>query len=308
MTTAPSLQTVSTGLVVAVVGFFSSFPIVLQGLHGVGANAGQAASGLMAAAVAMGLAGILLSLWTRQPISVAWSTPGVALLAVTPPLEAGFAEAVGAFVLAGVLTAVTGLIRPVGQMAAAIPVHLAHAMLAGVLIWICVVPFQALAQVPETAVPIVATWYVVGRFSRLAAVPAAVIVAAGLTWAGSDVHVPADALAWPVWTMPVLSMAGVLSIALPLFIVTMATQNIPGIAVLRGFGYSPPPGQMFAAVGAASVASAPLGAPATCLAALTAALCAGEDSDRDPARRYWAAVVAGVVSRKWWKFAGGVIS
>ncbi|MEO0911988.1 MAG: benzoate/H(+) symporter BenE family transporter [Pseudomonadota bacterium] len=302
----PSLQTLATGLVVAIVGFFSSFPIVLKGLAGVGAGPAEQASGLMAAAVAMGIAGIGLSLWKRMPISVAWSTPGVALLAITAPSEAGFAGAVGAFLFAGALTVIAGLWRPLGQLAASIPAPLAQAMLAGVLLSLCIVPFQAMAEVPGTALPIVLTWAVARLFTRLFAVPLAVLMAALVTAHGAAYQMPevASVLTEPVLVMPVFSMLDILSIGLPLFIVTMATQNIPGIAVTKSYGFAPAPGPLFATVGGASILSAPLGAPATCLAAITAAMCCNEESDPDPERRYWSAVFAGVFYCLFGLFAG----
>lgn len=294
--TGTHLQTLSTGLVVATVGFFSSFPIVLQGLNGVGASPLQAASGLTAAALAMGLAGIGLSWWKREPISVAWSTPGVALLAVTPAVAQGFAGAVAAFLFAGVLTVIAGLWKPMGRLATSIPAPLAQAMLAGVLISICAAPFLAIAETPLTSIPIIATWFLVGRFNRLMAVPAAVIVAGLVTFLGSEtgVALDGDVFTLPFVIVPEFSITAILSIGLPLFIVTMATQNIPGIAILKSFGYEPPPGPLFAGVGGASILSAPLGAPATCLAAITAAMCANEDSHPDRDKRYWSAVYAGI--------------
>jgi hypothetical protein len=149
----------SAGLVVAIVGFFSSFPIVLQGIKSIGANEVQAASGLMMASVAMGVAGIGLSLWKKMPISVAWSTPGVALLAVTLPIEDGFAGAVAGFIIAGGLTVLAGLWRPLGKLATSVPAPLAQAMLAGVLVSLCIAPFKAMAEVPMTAIPVVVTWF-----------------------------------------------------------------------------------------------------------------------------------------------------
>ncbi|MES0826030.1 benzoate/H(+) symporter BenE family transporter [Ruegeria sp. SCP11] len=292
----PPIQTISTGLVVAIVGFFSSFPIVLQGLAAMGASAQQSASGLMMAAIAMGLAGIGLSLWYRQPISVAWSTPGVALLAVSAMPATGFAEATGAFLCAGALTVLAGLWRPLGRLAAAIPTTLAQAMLGGVLLPLCIVPFKAAVDLPWMALPVILTWFVAGRINRLCAVPAAV-VAAGIVVvlnAGEASVAPTHLVAAPVWTMPSFSLASLIGIGVPLFIVTMATQNIPGIAVMRSIGYTPTPGKLFSSVGAASILSAPFGAPATCLAAITAAMCSNEDSHPNPAQRYWSAVMAGV--------------
>lgn len=292
---SPPAQTVSTGFVVAIVGFFSSFPILLQGLISVGASDGEAASGLMAATVAMGLTGIAFSLWRKQPISVAWSTPGVALLAVTAPVEGGFAGAVAGFLIAGGLTMVAGLWRPLGRLATRIPAPLAQAMLAGVLISLCIVPFRAMAETPYVALPIVLTWFFAGRFNRLFAVPAAVVAALVVIGAATEFRLPLPetALTWPIPIAPEFSLSALLGIGLPLFIVTMATQNIPGIAILRSFGYTPPPGPLLTGVGGASVATAPLGAPATCLAAITAAMCSNDESYPDPRRRYWSAVMAG---------------
>ncbi len=292
----PPVQTISTGLVVAVVGFFSSFPIVLQGLAAMGASGAESASGLMMAAIAMGLAAIILSLWHKQPISVAWSTPGAALLAVSATPAAGFSGAVGAFLCAGALTVLAGLWRPLGRLAAAIPTTLAQAMLGGVLLPLCIIPFKAAVDLPWQALPVILTWFIAGRFNRLFAVPAAVVAAAivvVLNAGGSPVR-PEHLVAAPVWTMPTFSVASAVGIGIPLFIVTMATQNIPGIAVMRSFGYTPDAGKLFSAVGGASILSAPFGAPATCLAAITAAMCSNEDSHPDRDQRYWSAVMAGV--------------
>lgn len=294
--TFPTMQTVSTGLVVAIVGFFSSFPIVLQGLGAMGASSPEAASGLMSAAIAMGLAAIVLSLWYRQPISVAWSTPGVALLAVSAAPVEGFSGAIGAFLCAGALTVLAGLWKPLGRLAAAIPTTLAQAMLAGVLMPLCILPFKAAVEIPWQALPVILTWFIAGRFNRLFAVPAAVIAAALVVIlnAGDASIMPERLVAAPIWTMPTFSLSSAIGIGVPLFIVTMATQNIPGVAVMRSFGYEPVTGKLFSSVGAASLLSAPFGAPATCLAAITAAMCSNEDSHPDPALRYWSAVMGGV--------------
>lgn len=292
----PPIQTISTGFVVAIVGFFSSFPVVLQGLAAMGASQAQQASGLMAAAISMGLAAIVLGLWFKQPLSVAWSTPGAALLAVSQAPELGFAGAVGAFLFAGVLTVIAGLWKPLTRLTNMIPVPLAQAMLAGVLMSLCIKPFQALGDIPMLALPIIVTWFIVSLFSRVFAVPAAVAMAAFVVSAnaGFDLPSPGSIIQPPVWTMPKFELTNLLSIGLPLFIVTMATQNIPGLAVLRSYGYTPKSGPSIASVGAASMLSAPFGAPATCLAAITAAMCANEESYPDPQQRYWSAVSGGV--------------
>jgi len=183
-------QTAVTGAVVAIVGFFSSFVIVLEGLSAIGASPAQAGGGLMVVAFAMGLAGIGLSLATRSPVSVAWSTPGAALLAVTAAPAGGFAEAAGAFALAGLLTLAAGLVPVLARAAQAIPPALAQAMLAGVLIPICLVPAREAAAQPGLILPIVAAFLLAGLVHRLAAVPAAVVVTAALIWTGAPLPPP----------------------------------------------------------------------------------------------------------------------
>lgn len=292
----PSLATVSAGLLAAVVGFASSFAVVLQGLIAVGASPEQAASGLMALSISMGLSGIVLSVWHRMPISVAWSTPGAALLASTQMPEGGFAAAVGAFIVCGVLIVLAGFIRPFGRAVSAIPSPLANAMLAGVLLGLCLAPVEAVASVPALALPVVAVWLVVGRINRLLAIPAAVIVAAVLVAFTAESGALDAARLSPeaIVVAPAFTFSAIVGVALPLFVVTMASQNIPGMAVLNVNGYRPEPGRLFWSTGVFSLLSAPFGGHAVNLAAITAAICAGPDADRDPARRYWAVVFAGI--------------
>ena len=297
------------GLVVAVVGFFSSFPIVLAALSAMSASPAQASSGLMAAAVSMGLTAIVLSLISKQPTSVAWSTPGAAFLAVAVAPAGGFNEAIGAFIIAGALTIIAGLYAPLRRAAAAVPLPLAHAMLAGVLITICAKPFLALGSTPQTAAPILLTWFITSRLSRLFAVPAAVLMALVLPLTtGTTLELPASLITAPVVTAPSFTLAAAVSLGLPLFIITMATQNSPGIAVLRGEGFPPKPGLMLTGVGAASVLTAPFGALQTCVAAITAALCSGKDSHPDKDRRYWSAIMAGLFYCSFGLFAGVIIA
>ena len=303
-----SLQAAGAGLLAAFVGFASSFAVVVQGLVGIGASQAEAASGLMALSLAMGLCGIWLSLKTRLPVSIAWSTPGAALLATTGAVEGGFAGAVGAFLVCGLLILAAGLWKPLGRWVAAIPPALANAMLAGVLLAFCLAPVRAVAEGPLLALPVIVAWALAWRFKRLFAIPAALLVA--LVMIALTTELPAlDAAALlprPVLVVPELSLAAVVGIALPLFIVTMASQNIPGIAVLSANGYAPAPGPLFATTGVFSLLAAPFGGHAVNLAAITAALCAGEDAHRDPARRYWAAVVCGLAYVVFGLLAGAI--
>jgi benzoate membrane transport protein len=301
-----SAQATWAGLLAGLVGFASSFAVVLQGLVAAGANPAEAASGLAVLTGAMGLCGIVLSAALRMPISVAWSTPGAALLASSGPVEGGFAAAVGAFIAAGLLVIAAGLFRPLGRAVASIPPPLANAMLAGVLFGLCLAPVRAAAEVPALALPMLAAWAIAGRINRLAAIPAALVVAV----IGVGVSVPlrdiGPIVAAPVLVIPVFDAAALIGVALPLFLVTMASQNIPGMAVLAANGYRPSPGPLFTATGIASVAAAPFGAHAVNLAAITAAICAGNGAHPNPARRWWAATVAGASYVAFGVLAGGV--
>nr|MBC8240757.1 benzoate/H(+) symporter BenE family transporter [Alphaproteobacteria bacterium] len=149
-----SAQAVFMGFLTAFAGFTSSFAVVLQGLAAVGASEAQAASGLMALAIAMGLGGIILSAATRAPVSVAWSTPGAALLASTGAIDGGFAAVVGAFLVCGFGFILAGLWKPLGRAIGAIPAPLANAMLAGILVSLCLAPFKAIAFDPLLGLPI----------------------------------------------------------------------------------------------------------------------------------------------------------
>lgn len=290
-----SPQAAAAGVLAAFVGFASSFAVIIRGLTAVGATQTQAASGLAMLSVGMGVCGILLSLRTRMPVSVAWSTPGAALLATTGAPAGGFAAAVGAFLVTGLLIVLAGLWKPLGRWVAAIPAPLANAMLAGVLLNLCLAPVHAVAQAPLLALPIVIVWAVMLRLRRLYAMPAAVAVAAVMI--ALTTHLPPGATeSWfrpPQPLTPMFDPAAMIGIALPLFIVTMASQNIPGMAVLAVNDYRPAAGPLFTATGLFTVLTAPFGAHAVNLAAITAALCAGNDAHPDPARRYWAAIVAG---------------
>jgi benzoate membrane transport protein len=292
-----SISTFAAGALAAFVGFAGSFAIVVQGLYGVGANATQAASGLMALAISMGVCAIVLAIKTGMPVSVAWSTPGAAFLATVGPMEGGFSVAVGAFIVTAVLLILTGLWKPFGRIVSAIPTPLASAMLAGVLLPLCLKPFEAIAGFPTVGIPIIVTWAVVSRINRLFAVPAAVLVAAILIVTVFDIDTAQMDTLWsnPVVVTPSFSVSGLIGIALPLFIITMAGQNITGIAVLNSFGYRPDASSMFGWTGLFSLASAPFGGHAVNLAAITTAICAGPEAHPDPDKRYWSAIVGGII-------------
>jgi len=289
---------VVAGLVTAFVGFASSFAVILKGLTAVGASDAQAASGLLALAIAMGLAGVVLSLWYKMPISGAWSTPGAALLAATGAAAGGFPAAVGAFLVAGALIVAAGLIKPFGRAVAAIPAALANAMLAGILFGLCLAPIKALIELPLAATLVILAWLLVSRWKRVYATPAAAIVA-GLVIAyygqGGAVAM-ADWTPTPIWVTPRFSLEAIVSLALPLFIVTMASQNLPGLAVLKAYKYKPPAGPLIATTGLFGLLSAPFGGHAVNLSAITAAMCASPDASPDASKRWIAGGVTHFVA------------
>jgi benzoate membrane transport protein len=297
-----SFQAAATGVLITFVGFASTFAVIVEGLTKMGASPVQASSGLMAVTVAMGLGGLILSLATKMPISVAWSTPGAALLASSSALPDGFSGAVGAFLVTGALITLAGLFKPLGRAVAAIPHPLGNAMLAGVLFGLCLAPVKAVAAYPVYGLAVIVAWVAVARIKRILAMPAAVLVTVVVVLlnarhggsGGAAFHL---ASLWPapVLVTPTFSLAGLIGIAIPLFLVTMASQNIPGIAVLAVNGYKPDAGKMFAATGILSVLAAPFGSHAVNLAAITAALGAGPDAHPDPARRYWATATSGAL-------------
>jgi benzoate membrane transport protein len=295
-----SPQALFMGLLVAFVGSASSFAVVLQGLRAVGATEDQASTGLMALFIAMGLAGIYLAQKYRMPISVAWSTPGAALLINSGPIEGGFSVAVGAFIISALLVILAGQIKPFGTLINKIPPAIANAMLAGILVILCFAPFKAIAFNPALGLPIVLAWLIVGRFNKILAVPAALI--AFIIVVVLAIELPADsgaqlAAAFPPkldWVMPEFSLPALFGLALPLFFVNMASQNIPGLTVLRVHNYDAPAGNLFTTTGIFSLLATPFGAHGVTLAAITAAMCASDEAHPDPQKRYWAAIIAGI--------------
>jgi benzoate membrane transport protein len=291
--TAPHEGTpVSAGIVTAVVGSSSSFVVVLAGLTAVGATHAQAASGLLTLLVTQALGMLWLAVRHRTPITLAWSTPGAALLVSTGAVTGGWAAAVGAFVVAGVLIVLTGLIPALGDLIARIPTSLARAMLAGVLLPICLEPVTGLADSPAYVGPVVLAWVFMHRVSRRWAVPVSLVVAlVVVVVSAGDTLTADDLLPTLTWTTPHWTVAAVVSIAIPLYIVTMASQNVPGVAVMASYGYQVPWRETMTVTGIGTLIGAPFGGHAINLAAITAAMTAGPTAGADRSRR-WTAVVA----------------
>ncbi|WP_127472672.1 benzoate/H(+) symporter BenE family transporter [Microbacterium sulfonylureivorans] len=298
--TDPLSRPITAGIVTALVGFTSAFVVVLTGLRAVGATPAQAASGLLTVCVTMGLGSLILAWRYRMPITVAWSTPGAALLAATGVVEGGWPAAVGAFLVVGALIVLTGLWPHLGRLIARIPPSIAQAMLAGVLLPLCLAPVTGIVVNPWGVVPVVLTWLVFARLAPRWAVPlafvaAAIVVGVSLAQEGASVD-PALLLPHVELTMPAFTLGALVSIAIPLYIVTMASQNVPGVAIMRSFGYEVPwrPAMLVTGIGTAVGATA--GGHAINLAAISAALAAGPEADADPKRRWVAGVSTGVAS------------
>ncbi|RQP11119.1 MAG: benzoate transporter BenE [Microbacteriaceae bacterium] len=290
-------QPIGTGIVGALTGFASSFAIVVAGLGAVGASEADAASGLLVLTVAQGVLCIVFGLWTRMPLSFAWSTPGAALLVAAEATTGDFRAAVGAFLVSGALLVLTGLWPALARAMTRIPKPIASAMLAGILFPICLAPVLATIELPWLALPIVLVWLVLARLAPRWAVPGAVlatVVAVVVSGEASAIEpsglAPVLTVTWPVFDPAVIAGLGV-----PLYVVTMAGQNVPGFAVLTTFGYPHPPARaMIAGSGAAAVLSAVFGGHALNLAAITAAMMAGPDAHPDRDRRWIATVACGV--------------
>ncbi|MFD9357244.1 benzoate/H(+) symporter BenE family transporter [Streptomyces sp. NPDC060031] len=283
-------QPVVAGVAIAFIGYTSTFAAVLAGLRAVGADRAEATSGLVALCLLLGLGTLWLSRRTRMPITAAWSTPGAAVLTSAGQVAGGWQAAVGGFLVAGALVTLTGLWPRLGALVAAIPAPIAQAMLAGVLLELCLVPVKALSSHPREVVPILVTWLIVmvtaPRWAVLAAFGATAVVVGFLAARGEGLHGPW--LPQLALTAPHLSWAAIAGIALPLYVVTMAAQNVPGIAIMSSFGYQVPWRASMTVTGVGSVLAAPFGGHAVNLAAISAALPASPEAHPEPARRWLA--------------------
>lgn len=289
-------QPAMTGVLAAAVGYASTFTLVLAGLAQAGATNSQQASGLFALCLTMGVLNTISAWRTRMPLTFAWSTPGAAFLLGLEPVQGGFPAVVGAFVIVGGLVLLTGLFKPLTRAIAAIPQAIASAMLAGVLLELCLAPVRAVAQVPALALPVLLAWVIGLRFARRFAVPIAVAVAAIAIGVSANVPPGAVTMALPslVPVMPAFTLDALVQIALPLYVITMASQNLTGIAVMRANGYEVDPRVPFISTGFASALIGIFGAVTVNLAAVSAAIAAGPEAHPDTARRWIAGLFVGI--------------
>ena len=303
-----SWSTFTAGFVAVLVGFTSSIAIVFQAAQAFGATQEMLASWVWAISIGMGLTTAIPSLMLRKPVMVAWSTPGAAVLA-SAGLAGGFSmgQAVGAFMASAALIVLIGASGWFEALTKRIPLSIASALLAGVLARFGIAGFAA----AQTALPLVLLMlltYLLGRrFMPLYAVPLTLLFAI-LFVAGqggfSNVVIPTG-LTWPVYVAPEFSWSAMVSLALPLFVVTMASQNMPGVAAIKACGFGDeranggdaglPISRILTMTGVATLVLAPFGAFSLNLSAITAAMCMGPQSHPDKARRYTAAVCCGLI-------------
>ena len=293
-----SLSAASAGFVAVLVGFTSSVAIVFQAAVSLGATPAQISSWMWALGLGMGLGSLLPSWWLRQPVMVAWSTPGAAVLATAAAGGAfGMAEAVGAFMVSAALITLCGVTGWFERVMERIPMALASALLAGVLARFGIDAFLATPSAP-VLVGLMLVAYLAGRrgWPRYA-VPVVLLV--GVVCAAAQGRLQPigveGGLTAPVFTAPVFTWRATVSLALPLFVVTMASQNLPGVAAIRAAGYTMPISRLITLTGMATLELAPFGAFALNLAAITAAICMGREAHADPERRYPAAIVCGLI-------------
>ncbi len=290
-----NISQISAGFIAVLVGYTSSVAIIFQAGTAIGATPEQMSSWLWALGIGMGVSTIGLSLWYKKPILTAWSTPGAALL-VTGLSGLTINEAIGAFLFSSLLITLAGFSGWFEKVMRKIPRSLASAMLAGVLLRFGLDAFVSL-QTEFLLVGIMLIVFLFGRYySPRYAIPLVLLV--GLMVAGSQGSLQFDKIDWklaqPVLMMPELSWQAMIGVGLPLFIVTMASQNIPGLATLRANHYDVPVSPLIGWTGLIGIVLAPFGGYAFNLAAITAAICQGEGADPDPKNRYIAALWAGL--------------
>ena len=269
------ISVATAALVATIAGVGGTLPVVLAAAQAVGATPAEASSWVAGLGIATALSALVLSVRYRMPIITAWSTPGAALIASTQGVP-GFRAAVGAFVVAAVLILLTAAIRPLGRLIEKIPASIASAMLGGILLHLVVVMVEQVPLQPLLVLPLIALFLVArGLVPTLASL--VVLVAGGLlAWAlGLVKPIPPLGLSHLEFVVPAWDVATLIGLGVPLYLVTMASQNLPGFAVLRGSGYHPPTQPILAVTGLASLGTAFLGAHTSNLAAISAALCTG---------------------------------
>ena len=290
-----SPSAVVAGFIAMLTGYTSSLVLMFQAGQAAGLTNAQISSWIWALSIGMAVCSIGLSLRYRTPITVAWSTPGAALL-ITSLGGVSYGEAIGAYITCAVLVLICGLTGSFERLVKRIPASLASALLAGILFKIGSEIFVAAQHRTLLVLGMFFSYLLVKRLSPRYCVLAALLVGTTLSGALGLLDFSGFRLeaATPVWTTPSFSLAATISIGIPLFVVAMTSQNMPGVAVLRADGYQVPASPLISATGFASLLLAPFGSHGVNLAAISAAICTGPHAHEDPAKRYTAAVWCGI--------------
>jgi benzoate membrane transport protein len=284
------------GTVASITGQAASTGVVIAATTALGATPSQIVSVVFVMLLLYGTLSIVLSWRYKMPISIVWSTPGAALLVSAGGLNYGYSTAVGAFMFSAVMIALTGLWPALGRLVSSIPKPIASAMLAGVIFSFCIAPFKAAGQFPWIMLPVILVWLVLYKFAQVWAVPVAMVLLFTLTAIAQNISVPIDSI-WPAAeiVIPEFSLPAIISIGIPLYLVTMASQNIPGIAIMKSFGYEIPFRPIMLATGFGSMLANFFGGFVTNMAAITAALNANEHAHKDPGKRWIASFFGGII-------------
>ncbi|CDZ92875.1 MULTISPECIES: benzoate/H(+) symporter BenE family transporter [Pseudomonadaceae] len=293
--TDSSPSTIVAGFIAMLTGYTSSLVLMFQAGQGAGLSSGEISSWIWSLSIGMAICSIGLSLRYRTPVVIAWSTPGAALLITSLP-GVPYGEAIGAFIFASALIALCGLTGSFERLMRRVPASLAAALLAGVLFNIGIEIFRAVEVQPLLVLGMFFGYLLAKRLVPRYAVLTALVIGCALAGVLGllDFRQLSLEIAAPVWTTPALSFAAIFSIGIPLFVIAMASQNMPGLAVLRAEGYQVPASPLISVTGVASVLLAPFGSHGIHLAAITMAICSGPEAHPDPKRRYTAAVWCGV--------------
>ncbi|MEF9898253.1 MAG: benzoate/H(+) symporter BenE family transporter [Pseudomonas sp.] len=291
--TSPSA--VVAGFIAMLTGYTSSLVLMFQAGKAAGLTTAQISSWIWALSIGMAVCSIGLSLRYRTPVTVAWSTPGAALL-ITSLGGVSYGEAIGAYITCAVLVVICGLTGSFERLVKRIPASLASALLAGILFKIGSEIFIAAQHRTTLVLGMFFSYLIIKRLSPRYAVLAALLVGTALSGAMGLLDFSGFSLevATPVWTTPSFSLAATISIGIPLFVVAMTSQNMPGVAVLRADGYQVPASPLISVTGLASLVLAPFGSHGINLAAISAAICTGPHAHEDPNKRYTAAVWCGI--------------
>ncbi len=279
------VSVVTSAIVAVLVGFGGSVAVILEATKAVGASSEQTASWVAALCLSMMVTTAYLSLRHRLPIVTAWSTPGAALIATTTGIT--IEAAIGAFILAACLILMTAAIRPLNALVERIPSAIASSMLAGVLFGFVVAIFEALLNLPYLVAPLILAFVLLRLYSPAWAVLLVLGLGVVLVYA-LDLSEPVADLTISnfVWITPEFDLAVMIGLGIPLYIVTMASQNLPGFAVLRAAGYAVPTRSILTITGLASLLSAGFGAHTSNLAAIVASICTGPEAHPDKTKRW----------------------